>query len=107
MAIPLVTSQIDDMDRSRMTFIGDILDHINKLREELRINEIILHSVVQSLSAPTDAMSQLDVNLHEQRKESANHRPMILTKEEQQRVERMQQALLGEVGKLNGVNSEG
>jgi len=89
------------MDRARMEFIDKLNDHIHKLREELRSNEIILHSVVQSLSAPTDDMAELDISLHEQRKESATHRPMILTADEQKRVNRMQQALLGEVGKIN------
>jgi len=95
---PLVTTQIDDMDNARMQFIEHLTKHINSLREELRINEIILHSVVKSLSAQTEDMQQLDLNLQEQRVESASHRPMVMSKEQ---LDRMQRVLLNEAQDMN------
>ena len=95
---PLITSQIDDMDEARMQFIDRLNNHITRLREELRINEVILHSVVKSLSAKTDAMQQLDLNLHVERVESASHRPMVMNKEQ---LDKMQRVLLGEARDLN------
>ena len=90
---PLVTSHIDEMDQARMAFIERLTNHITKLREEMRINEIILHSVVKSLSAQTDDMQQLDLELHQHATNSAHHKPLILTQEEQQRLSHMQDRL--------------
>ena len=99
---PLVTSHIDEMDQARMAFIERLTNHITKLREEMRINEVILHSVVKSLSAQTNEMAQLDHDLHQHAVNSSHHKPMILTQEEQQRLTHMQERLNNELQSLNG-----
>ena len=99
---PLVTSHIDEMDQARMAFIERLTNHINKLREEMRINEIILHSVVKSLSAQTEDMSRLDIELHDHALDAAHHKPIILTAEERLRLTTMQEALMRE---LTGINT--
>jgi D-ribose pyranose/furanose isomerase RbsD len=98
---PLVTSHIDEIDRARMTFIGQLINHIDKLREEMRINEVILHSVVKSLSSQTDEMMQLDLDLHQHATTTAHHKPLILTEEEQKRLAHMQDRLQRELQDLN------
>jgi len=103
---PLVTSHIDEMDQARMAFIERLTNHIDKLREEMRINELILHSVVKSLSAQTDEMSRLDMNLHEQSIVSSHHKPLILTAEEQQRLTHMQERLQRELHELNSKDDQ-
>ena len=104
---PLVTSHIDEMDQARMAFIERLTNHISKLREEMRINELILHSVVKSLSAQTDEMAQLDGNLHNYARESSHHKPLILSQEEQQRLSHMQDRLEREIQSLNGSKEQG
>jgi hypothetical protein len=85
------------MDQARMAFIERLLHHITALREELRNNEVILHSVIKSLSNKTDEMQQLDFNLHVQEKEGNLHKPMILTEEERRRLAHVQSALSREL----------
>jgi hypothetical protein len=75
---PLLNSQIHNMDKSRSEFIDALTTHIDKLREELRINELILHSVVRSLSNQTEEMAELDAALHNERIDSSRHRPMMV-----------------------------
>jgi hypothetical protein len=65
------------MDEARVMFASKLNEHILKLREELRINELILESVLHSISAQTETMAQMNAQIHAERVESARHRPMI------------------------------
>jgi hypothetical protein len=69
---PLVTEQIIDMDHARMAYIDSLRSHIAKLREELRISEIVLHWTIKSLSHKDEEMQKLDVLLQQIRDESTN-----------------------------------
>jgi hypothetical protein len=81
MITPLVTTQVTDMDEARMEFARKLGNHIRALREELRINEVILESVLQSVSAQTETMAQMNIQIHAERVESARHRPLISDEE--------------------------
>jgi hypothetical protein len=98
---PLLTSHIDDIDQARMTFISSLIDHINKLREEIHTNEVILHSVVKSLSSKNTDMSQLDLDLHGHATEGNTHKPLVLTQEEKRRITRVQEELNKHLAELN------
>jgi len=84
-----------------MQFIEQLLSHIDKLRDEIRMNELILHSVVKSLSAQTEEMMQLDLDLHQHVTTTAHHKPLILTAEEQQRLQHMREALDRDLANIN------
>ena len=71
MMTPLVTTQVTDMDVARMEFVTKLNSHILALREELRINELILESVLQSISSQTETMAQMNVQIHQERVNSA------------------------------------
>jgi len=81
MMTPLVTTQVTDMDEARMEFVTKLNSHILALREELRINELILESVLQSISSQTETMAQMNVQIHAERVNSARHRPLISNEE--------------------------
>ena len=81
MMTPLVTTQVTDMDEARMEFVTKLNSHILALREELRINELILESVLQSISAQTENMAQMNVMIHAARVNSTHHRPLISDEE--------------------------
>ena len=91
---PLLDTHIADIDGARMQFIDALHTHILKLREELRVNEIILQSVIKSLSKKNEKYNALDELLHKERMESSYHEPVVLSKEE---LERMQLILLGDM----------
>jgi hypothetical protein len=78
---PLINTQITDMDEARMEFANKLNEHCAKLREELRISELILESVIRSLSSQTQQMAELNAQVHEERLGSARHRPVMLTTE--------------------------
>jgi hypothetical protein len=78
---PLTTAQVPEMDEHRLTFARKLNSHILALREELRINEIILESVLQSVSSQTETTAQMSMQIHAERVESARHRPMISDEE--------------------------
>jgi hypothetical protein len=78
---PLINTQITDMDQARMEFANKLNEHCAKLREELRISELILESVIRSLSSQTQDMAELNTAVHEQRLGSASHRPVMITRE--------------------------
>jgi len=90
---PLLNTQITDMDEARMTFIRHLADHVAKLREELRISEVILHSVVKSLSAQTQSMADLDSKLVSERIDSSHHRPMVSDENVQELLANLQTTL--------------
>jgi len=81
MMTPLVTTQVTDMDVARMEFVNKLNSHILALREELRINELILESVLQSISSQTETMAQMNMQIHADRVNSAHHRPLISNEE--------------------------
>lgn len=78
--MPLLSDQVSAMDEARMAFVNALNDHVLKLREELRVSELILHSVIKSLSTKTDDMQQLDLQLNDVRKQSVDHRPYVVNK---------------------------
>ena len=97
--MPLLSDQVSRVDAARMAFIDALGDHVAKLREELRISELILHSVVKSLSAQDDAMAQLDSDLHAVRAES--HRPHVLTKQQDKIIAQVEDALREATNTIN------
>lgn len=74
---PILNDQIVAMDSARMEFITKLNEHITKLRDELRISELIMHSVVKSLSTQDDVSAELDEALTQLRQDSARHKPLI------------------------------
>lgn len=78
--MPLHTTQVEHIDTARMQFINELNKHIAQLREELRISELIMHSVIKSLSSKDDAMQKLDEEMHIVRQESARHSPHVETR---------------------------
>jgi len=97
--MPLLSDQISDMDHARMDFIDKLNSHVHQLREELRVSELILHSVIKSLSKKSQDMEQLDMFLTNERKE--NHRPVIFSKSEQSVLLQVQHALEGATKRIN------
>ena len=74
---PILNDQIVAMDEARMQFITALNEHIVKLRDELKISELIMHSVVKSLSTQDDVSAELDEALTQLRKDTAHHKPLI------------------------------
>lgn len=90
---PMLSDEIAEIDEARMRFIEALNKHCLRIREELRISELLLHSVIKSLSNQTDETAQLDLDLQEQRQSSAHHRPMVMTAHEQETMRRLEQTL--------------
>lgn len=99
--MPLLSDQISDMDHARMDFIDKLNNHCHQLREELRVSELILHSVVKSLSKKSVDMEQLDLFLTNERKEQASHKPVVFSKHEQSVLVQVQHALSGATKRIN------
>ena len=73
----ILNDQIARMDDARMRFIEALNDHCHTLRDELRLSELLMHSVVRSLSVQTDTMAQLDTELQSLREEGPLHKPYV------------------------------
>jgi len=99
--MPLLSDQISDMDHARMDFIDKLNNHCHQLREELRVSELILHSVVKSLSKKSVDMEQLDLFLTNERKEQTAHRPVVFSKHEQTVLVQVEHALAGATKRIN------
>jgi hypothetical protein len=99
--MPLLSDQIADIDHARMDFIDKLNNHCHQLREELHVSELILHSVVKSLSKKSVDMEQLDLFLTSERKENTAHRPVVFSKTEQSVLLQVQHALEGATKRIN------
>ena len=104
--MPLVNKQIDHMDEERMRFINVLNDHRHQLSEELRITELLLHSVVRSLSTPNDRSSKLDAELTHMRQEGNLHKPYINDANRQQALAMIEDALKGATKAINNEDTE-
>jgi hypothetical protein len=69
---PMLDQHIVNIDEARKQFIDSLTAHIDQLRQELYNNELILHSVVQSVSKKTPEVQQLDNYLQQIRKVQGN-----------------------------------
>lgn len=98
---PMLTDEILDMDEARMRFIEALNKHVARVREELRISELLLHSVVKSVSNQTDETAQLDLDLQQVRQDSNRHRPMMMSTHEQESLRRLQEGLDRDVQQIN------
>ena len=98
---PLTTTQVPEMDEARMAFANKLNDHIIKLREELRINELILESILHSLSSQTEGMAQMNAEIHAERIAAARHRPVMLTEQGEDLLKKLGQSI---VAKTNGAD---
>lgn len=72
--MPLLNSQVLDMDEARMSMIEKLQEYIASLKEETRRNELILESIVHSLSAQNENARNLANSLAESRTE---HLPQV------------------------------
>jgi hypothetical protein len=72
--MPMLNTQILTADKDRAAFIEKLSAYIELLREELRTNELILASVVGSLSEQSDTTRRLGQELEKRRSEQ---RPLI------------------------------
>jgi hypothetical protein len=72
--MPMLNTQILAADKDRAAFIEKLGQYIELLREELRTNELILASVVSSLSEQNDTTRKLGQELERRRSEA---RPLI------------------------------
>ena len=99
--MPLLSDQIADIDHARMDFIDKLNNHCHQLREELRVSELILHSIIKSLSKKSQDMEQLDMFLTNERKENTAHRPAVFSKAEQSVLQQIGHALEGATKRIN------
>jgi hypothetical protein len=81
---PLTATQVLYMDAASMDYATALNDHISKLREELRIKELLLESVLASISSQTNDAAKLNEQIHNERIASAHHRPVVLDAEGQE-----------------------
>jgi uncharacterized protein involved in exopolysaccharide biosynthesis len=72
--MPLLNSQITTADKDRAAFIDKLGAYIELLREELRTNELILASIIGSLSEQNENTRRLGQELERRRGEQ---RPSI------------------------------
>jgi hypothetical protein len=72
--MPMLNTQILAADKTRGQFIEQLSAYIELLREELRTNELILASVVSSLSEQSETTRKLGQELERRRNEQ---RPLI------------------------------
>jgi hypothetical protein len=72
--MPMLTKQITQADQDRAAFIEKLTQYVELLREELRGNELILASVVGSLSEQNETTRKLGQELEKRRNEQ---RPLI------------------------------
>jgi hypothetical protein len=72
--MPMLNTQILAADKTRAQFIEQLSAYIELLREELRTNELILSSVVASLSEQNEITRKLGQELEKRRGEQ---RPLI------------------------------
>jgi hypothetical protein len=72
--MPMLNTQILAADKTRGQFIEQLSAYVELLREELRTNELILASVVSSLSEQNEASRRLGQELEKRRSEA---RPLI------------------------------
>lgn len=82
--MPILNDHIQRMDEARMGFIEALNWHCHLLREELRVSELLMHSVVRSLSMQSDATTKLDEELQHRREDVAMHKPHINDAQRQQ-----------------------
>lgn len=101
---PMLTEEIADMDEARMRFIEALNKHVARVREELRISELLLHSVIKSISNQTEETAQLDLDLQQARQDSTHHRPMIMQTHEQEVLRRLEDTLKNDARNINTTN---
>jgi HSP90 family molecular chaperone len=104
--MPLVNKQIDHMDEARMRFVDALTDHCNKLREELRISELLRHSVICSLSQQNERSAAMEAELRASRQEGTMHKPYINDSNRQQALALIEDALKGATKAINNENTE-
>lgn|SRR5262245_53036901 len=75
--MPLLESEISDIDASKMQLIEHMVTYIRRLRTEVYSNELILHALVKSLSNKTHDSEQLDLALEDTRRSDPIHRPHV------------------------------
>lgn len=75
--MPMLNEHVTQMDEARTDFMDKLETYVNYLREELRVNELILQSVARSISVKDERIMQLDAHLQERRDNLAMHRPSI------------------------------
>lgn len=91
--MPMLNEEIQDMDEAKMRFAEALNKHAKRVREELRMTELLLHSVIKSISNQTEETAQLDLDLQQQRQESAHHRPLVMSTHEQEVMRRLEETL--------------
>lgn len=101
---PMLSHEIAEIDEARMRFIEALNKHCTRIREELRISELLLHSVIKSLSNQTEETAQLDLDLHETRQSSSHHRPMVMSTHEQETMRRLEDALRHDISQHQPTN---
>jgi hypothetical protein len=99
--MPLVNKQIDHMDAARMAFIDSLNDHCHKLREELRISELLMRSVIRSLSNQNEHSAALEAELLHSREEGSMHKPYINDSNRQAALTMIEDALKGATKAIN------
>ena len=99
--MPLLDKQIIHMDAARMTFAEQLNNHCHMLREELRISELLLHSVLRSLSVQTPETTKLEAELTHIRSEGSMHKPYINDSNRQSALNQIEDALKGATKRLN------
>jgi hypothetical protein len=67
--MPMLNTQILQADKDKMAFIEKHEKYCEQLREELRTNELILASVVGSLSEHSETTRKLGADLERRRNE--------------------------------------
>jgi hypothetical protein len=67
--MPMITKQITQVDEQRAAFIDKLTQYVESLREELRANELVLASVIGSLSEQNENSRRLGQELERRRSE--------------------------------------
>lgn len=75
--MPMLNEHVTQMDEARTDFMDKLEQYVHYLREELRVNELILQSVARSISVKDERIMQLDAYLQERRDNLAMHRPSV------------------------------
>lgn len=104
MMTPMLNEEIQDMDEAKMRFAEALNKHLTRVREELRMTELLLHSVIRSISNQTEETAQLDLDLQQQRQDSAHHRPMVMSTHEQEVMRRLEDTLRNDARNVNTTN---